>query len=75
MRSALEGLVTMAALVSGVWLGVWYGREVFPPPPPAVSATPAVVRVLDIVVRDSNTTGRRQRFECRAAVELKETKR
>lgn len=31
----------------------------------AMPSPGAVVRVLDIVIRDSNTTNRRQRFECR----------
>jgi hypothetical protein len=34
-------------------------------PPPVAPAQAHVVRMLDIVIRDSNTTNRRQRFECR----------
>jgi hypothetical protein len=35
-----------------------------PPPPPVEPAREAVVRMLDVTIKDSNTTGRRQRFVC-----------
>lgn len=35
-----------------------------PEPPAVVERQPEVVRVLDVVLKDSNVTGRRQRFVC-----------
>ena len=36
-------------------------------PPPAVAPEGRVVRMLDVTIRDSNTTNRRQRFICEPA--------
>jgi hypothetical protein len=63
-RSSLDFLLTLAALGAGVALGLW-AAPLLAVPAPAVPPQPTVVRVLDLVVRDSNTTGRRQHFECR----------
>jgi hypothetical protein len=62
---ALDWLVLVVALVGlGFVVGGYYFTARYADAK-TVPSPGAVVRVLDIVVRDSNTTNRRQRFECR----------
>jgi hypothetical protein len=56
---AFEALVGLLFLADRLWAD----------PPPVAPVQPEVVRVLDVVIRDSNTSNRRQRFECRPARE------
>ena len=44
---------------------------VLPGPPAVVAGPPQLVRMLDVTIKDSNTTNHRQRFEC---LPVKETK-
>jgi hypothetical protein len=62
LDATLWTVLVLCLACGGFVLGGYYftAREV-----PSVPSPGHVVRVLDIVIRDSNTTNRRQRFECR----------
>jgi hypothetical protein len=65
-RLALDVALLMAAVACGAVLALLVQQyvELLRPPPP-VESRAEVVRMLDVTIRDSNTTNRRQRFECR----------
>lgn len=68
MSPLVSAAFGLACLAIGFIAGAAGGPVFFYQPAPVAPAQPAeVVRVLDIVIRDSNTTNRRQRFECRPA--------
>jgi hypothetical protein len=65
-RLALDVALLMAAVACGAVLALLVQQyvEILRPLPP-VETRAEVVRMLDVVVRDSNTSNRRQHFECR----------
>lgn len=65
MRDALRVLSAVVVMMACICLGFALGSLPRNPPPAAGLPEGQVVRVLDVTIRDSNTTGRRQRFDCR----------
>ncbi len=57
--------VLALAVLCGVAIAACLALRAWPDPPRVPESEPQVVRMLDVVVRDSNTTNHRQRFECR----------
>ena len=49
----------------------WVAAEMWKGPPPVEPQDVKIVRMLDVTIKDSNTTNRRQRFEC---LPVKETR-
>ncbi len=56
-----------ASIGAGAMAWAWRSEETPLVPPPE----PVVVRMLDVTIRDSNTTNRRQCFECLPVKERK----
>jgi hypothetical protein len=59
-----ELLTAFACFLLGASTSVVILLHYYPEPPAAVPVQCAVVRMLDVTIRDSNTTNRRQRFIC-----------